>query len=210
MSLVDDINAEAAQYGGGSSGDFFKFEKKGVYKMRLLNRPKVLATHFFGKGVPAIICIGKDKGCTHHKEDDKRPSIKLVTYIIRRWNDEEKAAGKKEQVQLAELPLSLSYSIDDLQKDEDFRFEDYPIPFDIKVTYDPENPDPKAIYRLQPSPQKTNLTSEEQKSFDEHMKKMTPEQYVEKRKAKQMSKGNITEAKVEFPTDNDIGEEIPF
>lgn len=184
-NFMDDIKNESKQYGGGGDSSFFKFEEDGVYQIRILSRPHVLATHFFGKGVPAVVCVGIDEGCEYHKEDDKRPSIKLVTYVIDRRD------GK---VKLAELPLSLSYSIQDLQNDSDFAFEEFPMPYDVKITYDPKNDDPKAKYRLVASPKMTDVTEDERAELNGLMEKMTPEDYVEKRKAKQKDKGGEVKA----------------
>lgn len=187
-NFMDDIKSEQKKYGGGG-GSYFKFEKAGVYKIRILNKPKVLATHFFGQGVPAITCVGIDEGCKYHKGDEKKPSIKLVTYIIDRSDG---------AVKMAELPLSLSYSLNDLQEDEDFSFEEFPMPYDVKVTHDPDNDDPKAKYRLVGSPKKTPLTEEEEKSLAEKMKKQTPEQYVEAKKKRQKTNLEVP-AKIEYP-----------
>lgn len=197
MSLKDDIAAESKQYGGSTSGDFFQFEK-GVNKMRILVKPKVIAFHFFGKGVKPAVCIGMDEGCPHHKPESDKPTIKLATYILDR---------KDEKVKLAELPLSISYSLDDLQEDEDFAFTDFPMPYDVKITHDPDNKDPKAKYRLVGSPKREELNEEEFSKFSEAMKKMTPEQYVQTRKDKQ--KGG-TDKNTEYPKDEINPDDIPF
>lgn len=201
---MNDIQEESKKYGGGGSSDYFKFENKGIYKMRVLHQPKVIATHFFGKGNPAVVCVGVDEGCTHHGEGADRPSIKLATYIIDR-NDN--------KVKMAELPLSISYSLNDLQEDEDFAFSDFPMEYDIKITYDPDNKDPKAKYRLAPSPNKAELTEEEQIALAEALKKQTPEQYVERKKAKQVggvSQRNDAPAGVDYPHDDINPDDIPF
>lgn len=200
-NFMEEIKKESEKYGAstGGSSDFFKF-KEGVNKMRILVQPQVLATHFFGKGVPAVVCIGVDEGCEYHKEDSDRPGIKLVTYVIDREDE-----GK---MKLAELPLSISYSMNDLQQDEDYEFETFPMPYDVKITHDPDNPDPKAKYRLQPSPKRTEVTKEEQDFLEEKMSKMTPEEYVEKRKEKQKSKQS--ETKIDYPEGTVDPADIPF
>ena len=197
---MDDIKTESKKY-GASDSNYFKFEKAGTYKIRILNKPKVIATHFFGKGNPSVVCVGMDEGCVHHKETDKKPSIKLATYVIDR-DDENK-------IKMAELPLSISYSVNDLQEDSDFAFSEFPMPYDVKVKYDPDNDDPKMIYRLQPSPKHEPVTDEEQVALDEAMKKMTPESYVEAKKKRQKEKSNPA-AKVEYPKDDINPDDIPF
>jgi len=197
--FLDDIQNEAKQYGGGSNSDFFQF-KKGVNKMRILAQPKVLATHFFGKGHPAVVCVGMDEGCKHHEEGADKPSIKLATYILDRED------GK---VKIAELPLSISYSINDLQQDEDFAFEEFPMPYDVKVTHDPDNPDPKAKYRVVGSPKREKLSESEDADYEAQMSKMTPEDYVEKRKEKQKNKVPVDIRDTSDYPVND-GDEPPF
>lgn len=188
MGFMDEIKDQSKQYGGGGDSNYFKFEDKGVYRIRILNQPKVVATHFFGKGNPSVVCVGMDEGCEYHKEGDKRPSIKLATYIIDR---------KDGKIKLAELPLSISYSLNDLQEDQDFAFSDFPMPYDVKITYDPDNDDPKAKYRLVASPKQEPVTDEEQADLAEKMKKLTPEQYVENKKAKQKEKkGEVSQRNV--------------
>lgn len=174
---MDSIKTEAKKYGGGgSNSDFFQFGKtKQTYRMRILAEPKVIAFHFFGEGQKPDVCTGIDEGCPHHKEGDKKPSIKLATYVI------DRADGK---VKLAELPLSISYSLNDLQEDSDYAFSEFPMPYDVKIVHDPENPDPKAKYRLVNAPS-SDITGDEGKAFDDAMAKMTPEQYVQIRKDKQ-------------------------
>lgn len=171
---LDDLDIETRKYGAGNTG-IFEF-KRGQNKMRILTFPEVLATHFFGVGVSSITCIGVDEGCPYHKDTDKRPSLKLVSYIIDRADDN--------KIKLAELPLSIRYALKDLMEDEDYTFDDFPMPYDVKITSDPDNTDPKAKYRLVGSPKREEITEDEQKELDEKLHEITPEQYVEKKKAK--------------------------
>jgi len=196
MINLNDLEKDIQQYGGGNNSNKFEFDKtqKKTYKIRILNFPSVLATHFFGQGVPSVVCVGIESGCEHHEEDDKKPSIKLVTYIIDRED------GK---LKIAELPLSTRYDLKLLQEDEDFAFHDFPLPYDVKITSDPKNSDPKGKYKLLGSPKREPLTSEEQESFNVLMNRMTPEQYIEKRKAKYRNVGGATQEdtrQVSYPT----------
>lgn len=206
MGFMDDVRNESKKYGAGNSSNF-EFDAKGVYKMRILVQPKVVATHFFGPGQPSHVCVGIDEGCPYHKESDKKPSIKLATYILDR-QDENK-------VKMAELPLSTSYAINDLQDDEDFAFSEFPMPYDVKITYDPDNSDPKAKYRLVASPKSEPITEGEQAALDEKMAKQTPEQYVEKKKAREKEKASggssVGAAKgIDYPKDDINPDDIPF
>jgi hypothetical protein len=200
MSIKDEIQKNTEQYGvtGGQNSDYFNFEP-GENKIRVLTNPgqATLALHFFGKGQKAIVCIGKEEGCSHHKDDDNRPSIKLVAYIIDR---------KDGKIKLAELPLSIGYALNDLQENSEYTFADCPMPYDVTVTHDPDNTDPKSKYRLTTARQNTDLTEEEQREFDEAMSRITPHQYIDKRKAK-------ARPEPEYPTPESEGinpDEMPF
>jgi hypothetical protein len=194
--FMDAIKSESKKYGAGAgNSDFFKFEE-GIQKIRIATEPEVIAYHFFGEGQRPDVCIGIDEGCPHHKEGTKRPTIKLCTYVIDR---------KDGKVKFAELPLSISYAINDLQQDQDFAFEGFPMPFDVKITYEPKNPDPKAKYRLVASPKQETLTADEDREILVALEKMTPEKYVQIRKDKQLS---LVKQKPEYPEGDP--DAIPF
>lgn len=197
MGYMDNMKEDMKQYGGGSSsGDYFEFDQPGVYRMRLLVQPKTIAYHFPPQGRPDT-CVGIDEGCKHHGEDAKKPTLRLVTYIIDR---------KDGKVKRAELPLSVNYSINSLQEDEDFAFDDFPMPYDVKITYDPKNPDPKSKYTVTPSPKRETLTSEEKEALASAMAKQTPEQFVEMKKKYQNKE--VNRSNVQVSPRNPIEEQI--
>lgn len=181
---LSDLDADAKKYGGNVSSDRFEFVR-GKNIIRVLTFPEIIATHFIGPGgKTAVVCVGIDEGCPFHGEgapkdertgNEKAPSLKLVSYIVDR---------KDGKVKLAELPLSVRYGLQALQDTEGFGFVDFPIPYDIQVFHDPDNKDPKAKYRTTGIPKFDPLTPAEQAEFDEAMKRLTPEQYIEKRKNK--------------------------
>lgn len=187
LSIKDQMKQDGEEYGTGQQSDFFRFEKTGDYKFRILAPMVALATHFFGAGQPSHICYGMHKGCMFHgataprddKGNEKKPSLKYTTYILDRTD------GK---VKLAELPWSVVSVVGDLEVDEDYGFSGYPMPYDVKVKYDKENKDPKAMYKTIAVPLRVPIAPEELTQFEEKMKKMTPEAYVNKRKEKQLEK----------------------
>jgi hypothetical protein len=219
---LQDLDADVRKYGGSVSSDRFEFSK-GANKMRVLTFPEIIATHFLGAGgKTAVVCVGVDEGCPYHGEGapkdertgaDKAPSLKLVSYVIDRRD------GK---VKLAELPLSVRYGLQDLQNTEGFEFADFPMPYDIQVLHDPDNKDPKAKYRTTGIPKMVPLAAEEEAEFDEAMKRITPEQYIEKRKnkAKTGSSAPITSAEDTreaplptpdgYPTEDINPSDVPF
>jgi len=211
---LQDLDAEIKKYGGDKKSDHFKFEK-GVNKIRILTFPTIIATHFFGKKVPAVVCVGIDNGCKFHGEtapkdektgDPKAPTLKLVSYIIDR---------KDGKVKLAEMPISIRYGLQNLQNTEGFEFADFPMNYDLQIISDPDNKDPKSKYITTGIPKMFPLTEEEQKSFEELNSKITPEQYVQKRKDK-VSANTSNQMPTELGGDIDYPEEeidpndIPF
>lgn len=183
-SQKDLLNQAKDDYGvGGGSDDFFQFDKTGEYRIRQLTAGFPLATHFFGKGIKAKVCYGVEKGCPFHgkgaprddKDGEKKPSVKFVCYVLDRRD------GK---IKLAELPYSVIKVVTDLQEDSDYSFEDFPAPYDLKVTFDKEA-SPADMYKTLPSPKIEPLTAEQADVLEEKLKKITPNAYVEKRKEKQ-------------------------
>lgn len=188
MTTTEDVLKQAnEEYGGGSSG-FFKFEKSGVYKLRLLTKPVAMATHFFGKGQGSHICYGEDKGCPFHGENapkddkggEKKPSVKFVMYVAD-YSD----GGK---VKLGEIPYSVLGAVADLEKDEDFKFDGYPMPYDIKVTFDKENKDPKQMYKTLGAPTRSEISDEMRNILLDKVTSNSPEQFVQKRKDSELEK----------------------
>lgn len=174
------------EHGVGGGGDFFQFEKSGVYKLRLLTPAFPIATHFFGKGVAAKVCYGADKGCPFHGDkaprnengDEAKPSVKFMAYVIDRRD------GK---VKMGELPWSVISAVTTFQEDEDYAFEDFPMPYDIKVTVD-KDASAANIYKTLAVPARTDVTAEEMDEFTQKNDKKRPDVYIEQRKAKQRDK----------------------
>lgn len=210
-SQKDIMNQANEQYGTGGSGGFFTFEKNGTYRLRVLTLCYPLATHFLGKGVKPAVCYGIDKGCPYHGEsapkddkgEEKKPSVKFVGYVIDRRD------GK---VKLGELPYSVINAINDLQEDEEYAFDDFPMPYDIKVTVD-KDASPANMYKTLGSPNRSELTEEEEQGLTDAMKKRTPEVYVEQRKEKArdgaLGDASLEASANEYPTGEDTGADVP-
>ena len=180
------MNQASEEYGVGGGGDFFTFDKSGVYKLRLLTPAFPIATHFFGKGVPAKVCYGADKGCPFHgdkaprndKDEEAKPSVKFMAYVIDRRDN---------KIKMGELPWSVISAVTTFQEDEDYAFEDFPMPYDIKVTVD-KDASAANIYKTLAVPTRSEVTAEEMEEFTEKNTKKSPDVYVEQRKSKQRDK----------------------
>lgn len=174
----------AEEHGLSGGADFFNFSKSGDFKIRVLTLPVAMATHFFGKGVKGSICYGADKGCPFHGvnpndengEYYKNPTVKFSAYVL------DRADGN---VKLGELPWSVVSVLSDLEKDEEWTFSGYPMPYDITVKYDKENKDPKSIYKTIGSPKREAVSTEVENDLLQKQEKQSIESYVAGRKTKQ-------------------------
>ncbi len=167
----------------GNSG-YFKFENKGVSKFRVLVEAKLIAQHFFGKGNKPSVCYGEDKGCPFHGENapkddkgnEKSPSIKFVTYVL------DRADGK---IKVADLPYTIIKRVDSWEKDEDYGFSGYPMPYDIKVLYDKDKA-PTEMYEVNPAPNRDAVSDDIMGELAGKMAKFPPQAMVDKKKKAQM------------------------
>jgi len=172
-SLKEQLSEEMKEH--RETSDFFKFVE-GDNRIRLLTEGKILAQHFFGKGQRPSVCYGEAKGCPFHNETTKPASIKYAVYIY---------DTKMEKVQLAELPYSVISAVSDLQEDEDFAFEGYPMPYDVKIKYNKEE-SPKDMYKVIGSPNREEVSENVMGELAGAMGTVTPEAFVEKKKQRQM------------------------
>lgn len=208
--LIEKAKSEYGMGGGGS--DYFQFDKSGEFKLRILTPCYPLASHFFGKGMKPAICYGEDKGCPFHGEnapkDDKTgepkgPSVKFVGYVIDRADN---------KLKVAELPYTVIKAVTAYQNGGgDYQFSDFPMPYDIYVTYDKEAA-PSDMYKIMAARSDSPLLEEETQVLKEKLEKMTPEQYVERRKDKQ--RGGVatpdTREVPDYPEGEIDPEGIPF
>lgn len=164
----------AKKYGIGGS-QFFQFEN-GENRLRILSvyLHHPVATHFIGK--KGYMCFGEDEGCLYHGDNTptdeegnpKKPSMKFVAYVLN-------AKEKEPQIQVAKLPWTVIKEVVRLQKDDDYKYDQFPMPYDVKVTYD----DKKAgteMYKVTPARENTEISQE---ILDELIEKKPLQQMVE-------------------------------
>ena len=152
IDLKKQLEQEETKYEIGGRGNSFKFEK-GLNTFRILTNWETIGQHTLGKNVMPVVCYGENEGCPYHGEntpiDEEGKPLKVrprfLVYILDRKDD---------KVKLAFLPYTIIKSISDLSADPDWAFEDFPIPYDIKVTYDPEKSG-KDIYSVIASPKRS-------------------------------------------------------
>lgn len=166
-------NEEMNDYGiKKNTTQYFRFNE-GENKIRVLTDSKILVQHWINNK-PAT-CYGISKGCPFHvdtvktdkdaeKEKNWKPSIRFACYIL------DKNDG---QTKMAELPSSVQSQIDNLKKDSDWTFTEFPMPYDIKVTFNKEEA-PANKYKVLASPKREPVPS--------ISTGMTPAEYVQKKK----------------------------
>ena len=188
MSLDDKMKQAAQEHGKGGGSDFFQFKMSGTYRIRVLTEPEAMATHFFGKGTPGSVCYGEGKGCPFHGENPnaaadaedkywKDPSVKFMCYVLDRSDN---------KIKIGELPWSVLQYLSKYEKDDELGFDCYPMPYDVKITVDKENKDPKQIYSVLPGQARTELTAEQRIELEARTGKQPIPAYIEKRKQKQL------------------------
>ena len=205
MKTQKELMEEASkEYGIGGSADYFRFEKSGTYRVRILTLCYPMASYFFGKGIKPKIAYSEMEKPKDENGEEIQPTLKFVGYLIDRTD------GK---IKLAELTYSVMKALTALQKDEDYTFADFPMPYDIKVTFD-KDAAPNDKYKVVPAPKQEPLTEQEAADLEEKMKNITPEKYVEKRKDKQREEDNATKSydgqATDYPEEEITPEDVPF
>lgn len=180
MSLKDQLENETRDV--RNSGIYFKFQE-GDNRIRVLSEGAVVATHFFGKGVPASVCYGISKGCPFHDEkapkdekgQPKNASIRYRCYVLDRVD---------EQIKQVDLPYSVVQKISALQEDPEWAFE-FPMPYNIKVTYKPDE-SPTNMYSVIGSPKREELRDEIGSKLADLLSSANPVKLVQDQKDRQM------------------------
>lgn len=160
------------------SSDWFKF-KEGQNKIRVLSQGKVLSEHF-----KLGVCYGMEKGCPFHtSEYEKSPARpKWLMWIIDRADN---------KIKLAKMPYKIVKAIADLQTNEDYSFDEIPMPYDITITATKAGTK-EVEYSTVPSIKRIEITPEED---EEYNKQTSVEDIVQKMKDKQQK---IIELNPEF------------
>src|SRR5258708_99714 len=187
--MFDEQLKDAEDLGAGGGGNFFKF-KQGKNKIRILHEGKMITSHFVGGR--GYTCFGETKGCPFHGDnaptDDegkpRKPSAKLVTYILDRSDAEAKP-------QIAEIAYSVVQALKTISENEGYEFDSFPMPYDITVTFDKNSASPADKYKTIPFPKRENVSEDVLVELEKALEKESPADVVEKKKerAKQKAEG---------------------
>lgn len=184
MNLNEQLKQDAEKYnlGSGAGGsDYYNIEEGNDNVVRVLTTGEVYATHFLGKGTKSPICYGVEKGCPIRDDEGNHPtpsSVRYALYVLDR---------KDNEVKLAMFPYSVMRGIADLQENPDFQFDEFPMPYDIRITYRPDEA-PANKYKVDAVPRIEPISEEVQEQLNEKLRDITPTDFVEKMKEKQITK----------------------
>lgn len=195
--MFDKEEKELKEYDGGNSGELFKF-KEGKNRVRILAGGMPLAKHWVN-GVPTV-CYGMTKGCPLHgknaprDKDSKeiRPRVQHAFYVLDK-------AKKEPTIQLAYVPYTVFKAIKGYSEEEGYEFDSLPMPYDIAVTYDP-NEQPANMYKVIAGVNRAEVPKE---ILEELAEKPTIESIVTSQK--EHAKG--TEALHTMKDDNEVVDE---
>lgn len=180
---VNKANEQFPRSSGGNL-DYFNIEEGNDNVCRVLTPGAVYATHFMGKGTKAPVCYGYEKGCPVREKNDEGKltnvhadtSVRFVMFVLDRRD------GK---VKTGFFPYSVVKQIGALQKNPDYQFQDLPMPYDIRITYNREESNANK-YRVEYKPNGPELTEEQTNELNEKMSSRTPEDIVQRMKEKQI------------------------
>lgn len=170
--MSEQLEHDAEEHNMQQGGDWLKI-KDGDTKIRIMVMPKIIVSRFkFGK------CY---KGAPYCQPEELAKDNASLTYRYLAWVIN-RADGK---LYLYEMPLTIYKTIAKLQKNEEYTFETFPMPYDITITA--EKAGTKEVsYQIAPARKNTEISEGElamlskQKSVEdlvERMKEKAKEDY---------------------------------
>lgn len=179
--LESDMSDFGKKQGGADL--FYKFQA-GENRVRVLTKGEVLGQHFFGKGIRPTVCYGVSKGCPFHQENNltntakefPNVSIKYSVYLLDRVDN---------SIKVADLPYTVIKKIGELQEDADYSFDSFPMPYDLKITYKPDE-SASNMYSIIASPKREDISAELTEQLKEKMEKYPIDAQIQKKKDAQI------------------------
>jgi hypothetical protein len=154
-NLNESLDEDEKEYGIGG-GDRFKFSE-GLNQMRALAiSTKPIASYFLGKGRPSIPVMKDVPPPLDGEGKPAKKSLKRLMYIF---------DHKSKAIKLVFMPYTVVKAIAALQADPDWTFEGFPMPYDIKVTYN-SSAAPNDKYKVLASPNRKEVTDEFMESLN--------------------------------------------
>lgn len=151
MRFEQQFDEDTKTYGiGGSASEFWK-PTEGANKLRILATPMITVSRYkFG------VCY---EGAEYCKKENLLPkealSYKWLTWIIDRADGNQK---------LYNIPFSVTKMITSLKTNEEYFFEDFPMPYDITLNVNGAGTK-EVKYSVVPSRKESPITAEENELF---------------------------------------------
>ena len=186
--------------GSGSADEWLKLsEPSHTYKLRVLTQPVTYA-EVWGKG----ICYDGAEYCQKEYwegQDGQKPSIRNLSWVY----DYEDS-----KVKLFKMPYTIAKELLSLAKDDEYGFDKFPMPYDIKITTNEKAGTKEVEYKTIASRQNTPVPEGADIS-----EKTSCEEIVERMKEKKMqedgqSKDLDQKLRDDYPTEEIAPEDIPF
>lgn len=193
-SFDEELEKANSEYGGTQISSFYKVQEGNSNVIRVLTRGSQYAKQFMGMKNYRTL-YGKEKGDPLRQPDDadakkpgrivvpvnekgqtSKPSIISVVYILDRTDN---------KIKIAELSYSIVKQIAELQKNPDYKFDDLPMPYDLRITYKKEAA-PNEKYRVEVKPGSEDLTPEQVKELELKVSERSTESIAEKQKTRQI------------------------
>jgi hypothetical protein len=195
MSTINEQLEEAMkEFGKSGGGNFYKVQEGNENVIRVLTQGAPYASIAMG-GNEYRTLYGREKGDPLRSRDDydaefpgrilppvdkedseASASIRTVVYVIDRRDG---------RIKQAELAYSVMKKIGALQENPDYKFSEYPMPYDIRITFD-KSKKFAAMYEVNVKPESPGPTSEQRAELDEKMKEYSPEKVVQGKKQRQI------------------------
>lgn len=177
MTIDEQLNNLGDYQTKQESGLYFKFPE-GESRVRILTEGVVYAQHFFGEGLKPTICYGISKGCPFHAENgykggDIKTTIRFSSYIIDR---------KDNKIKICDFSSSIMQKVAKYEKDIDYAFTGYPMPYDLKITYK-KSEMPANKYSVIASPNRVPVEPEILSQLQEKLAKYSLQTQIDKKKA---------------------------
>jgi len=167
---------DAEEHGVGGDGIFYKLQEGNKNVCRILTPLVAYATYFIGKGSRPAVAYGFDKGDPRSRDTELKKSIRYIGYVL------DKTDGKVRQ---AEFPYSVHKAIGLLQENPDYAFDEIPMPYDIRITYNKEET-PANMYNVQATPNREEISDEITEDLDKKIKDYSPKKVIQKKKDDQI------------------------
>ena len=165
MPKFADHEETAKKYNIGTGGGSFWKPEPGNNRVRILSEYEAYGSHWIQADGRSYTCIGKDNGCQYCQSGEQPRAQFLMWVLVKTFDANGVETGS--EVRLGQIGYSVIKQIGELAKDSDWGFDTLP-PYDVVIKRVGEKL--KTEYFITPTPDKSELTTDQQVMVDEVMK----------------------------------------